>query len=1048
MKIPGKPGAPLGVLGTVLMRGSLVAAIAVPGAAFAADAASGTQSKKASSQPMEEVVVTGSLVRGTPEDAALPVDVHTAMDLENNGSPSALEFVKSLTVSGPTTGESYYFSGGQLSNDVGFNLRGLGPDKTLTLFNGRRLSGNTTSTVAGGAANTAMLPSIVLQRIEILKDGAAVTYGADATGGVVNYITRDSYTGFTVKANYKYFDGSNGDYGLSMMGGFGEGDTNVIIAGEWNHRSELDTTKRDFASLPYAVNPAPWSTLTNLAGYVARASLPATPGNTPNTEFGSPLGLVTDFTQSSCEAVGGVYRDGYTCKYDYVPYYNLVEKNNTYRLFLQVNSAISDKSDFHLQAIWARIHLPHVIGSPAQPVIRGPARGEGAAYQFYVPMTNPYVADFVQRTGWDQSPYYGYTQGFTPITYRAFAHGGNPTYSVDGNYGMPTEVDNRYIHVEAGFKGTTWKDIGYDVGVTYNQSTEFGTFPDVIGYRLQEALSGFGGPNCHAADLDPNRFGTQNPAAAGQGDCMYWNPFASGWSGQPVLGLSNPSYVPGSENPDNLVRWIFDPRAYEDISWNATLDAVFNGTLPLELPGGNVAWGFGTQWRTTQLRINTTDPLYNGTYPCAWPTQDQADPTDPTYTGCTPDRPGPFVFFDTNPPDSQHQDQFSYFAELDFPVTDSVYLTAAARHEDFTGDLSADVYKFSGKWQATENLAFRGSYGTNYQAPGLGIIPGQITNGVNSYTVAGGNWRGAQTITLSGITPETATVWSVGGIWQSRGFTDGSDVQVLVDYWDIETKDELGLLATANDVANAVFSLPNSGGYNLADCSSPFIGRVTFNGSCVQGVTTADDFSNITTDYGNGPGQRLKGVDLSVTYTIPAFSGELSFGLKATNTQKFEYTPTILDGVVLKPAEDRLGYLNFATIAQAAPRWRANFSVNYSTGPQNVRLVINYVSPVRDDRYVGTDGQILDTTFHALTPEGTAPGTSGPFAPSFYGLYGKPWFSADLHYNIDTQFGTISASINNITDEDPPPAREELGYDPRMGNPLGRVLQVGIRKEF
>lgn len=82
-------------------------------------------------------------------------------------------------------------------------MRSLGPDKTLTLFNGRRLPGNTTNS----AANTSVLPGIAFSRVEILKDGASVTYGADATAGVVNYITRDSFVGFEVAGSLKYFNG-------------------------------------------------------------------------------------------------------------------------------------------------------------------------------------------------------------------------------------------------------------------------------------------------------------------------------------------------------------------------------------------------------------------------------------------------------------------------------------------------------------------------------------------------------------------------------------------------------------------------------------------------------------------------------------------------------------------------------------------------------------------------------------------------------------------------------------------------------------------------
>src|SRR5690606_14184781 len=135
--------------------------------------------------------------------------------------------------------------------------------------------------------------------------------------------------------------------------------------------------------------------------------------------------------------------------------------------------------------------------------------------------------------------------------------------------------------------------------------------------------------------------------------------------------------------------------------------------------------------------------------------QEPRNPDDPAFDGCTPDAPGPFFFFSTNPADSASQEQRSIFAEANFPVLDRVYLTAAVRHETFTGDLDATVYKLSGKWDTTDHLAFRGSYGTNYQAPSPEVIPGEVTNGANSYGVAGGSWLGVQTVTRSDIEPET-----------------------------------------------------------------------------------------------------------------------------------------------------------------------------------------------------------------------------------------------------------------------------------------------------
>jgi outer membrane receptor protein involved in Fe transport len=101
----------------------------------------------------DRVVITGSFIQGTPEDTALPVEVFSQEELEDQGSPTALEFAKTLTIAGPTTGESYYF-GGVAPGTVTYNLRGIGADKTLTLLNGRRVSENASNIPSAALART------------------------------------------------------------------------------------------------------------------------------------------------------------------------------------------------------------------------------------------------------------------------------------------------------------------------------------------------------------------------------------------------------------------------------------------------------------------------------------------------------------------------------------------------------------------------------------------------------------------------------------------------------------------------------------------------------------------------------------------------------------------------------------------------------------------------------------------------------------------------------------------------------------------------------
>src|SRR5690606_38609981 len=190
---------------------------ALAGPAFAQDA------------EVEEVVVTGSFIAGTPENAALPVDVIGTQELEQRGSPSMVQLIKTIPSSGSVIGENNRFGGGNGAATV--NLRSLnsaatGP-RTLVLFNGRRVA---TSTRAIGSVDINMLPQSAIARVEVLKDGAAATYGSDAIAGVVNFITRKSFDGLELTGQYQAIDGSDGDWELGAVWGWQGDRVNLLVS--------------------------------------------------------------------------------------------------------------------------------------------------------------------------------------------------------------------------------------------------------------------------------------------------------------------------------------------------------------------------------------------------------------------------------------------------------------------------------------------------------------------------------------------------------------------------------------------------------------------------------------------------------------------------------------------------------------------------------------------------------------------------------------------------------------------------------------------------
>ena len=122
---------------------------------------------------VEEVVVTGTFIAGTPEDAAIPVEAITLEEMRQLGSPSNLDLVKSLSEIGSVAGEANrnnLFAVGAQS----INLRGISSSRTVVVFNGRRLPESYSFSV-GRFNNVAGIPNAAIGRVEVLKDGGATT---------------------------------------------------------------------------------------------------------------------------------------------------------------------------------------------------------------------------------------------------------------------------------------------------------------------------------------------------------------------------------------------------------------------------------------------------------------------------------------------------------------------------------------------------------------------------------------------------------------------------------------------------------------------------------------------------------------------------------------------------------------------------------------------------------------------------------------------------------------------------------------------------------
>lgn len=139
-------------------------------------------------ETLQTIVVTGTHIRDADLETAHPVQVITQQDIQRTGLTGVADIVQSLIVADGQTMNRNINNGG--SGELTVNLRSLGSNRTLVLVNGHRWAAD-----VDGAVDLSTIPLALVERIEVLKDGASAIYGSDAIAGVINIITRRDYVG-------------------------------------------------------------------------------------------------------------------------------------------------------------------------------------------------------------------------------------------------------------------------------------------------------------------------------------------------------------------------------------------------------------------------------------------------------------------------------------------------------------------------------------------------------------------------------------------------------------------------------------------------------------------------------------------------------------------------------------------------------------------------------------------------------------------------------------------------------------------------------------
>ena len=421
---------------------------------------------------LEEVVITGSYIKGAGTDEASPVEVLNSDYIQKQGALTVGELTQKLSVSTGTENNADSFTSGSTQGTSNVNLRGLGLTSTLVLVNGKR------QTIAGAVANdgsvfvdTATIPMAALERVEILKEGATATYGSDAVAGVVNFILRDDFEGMEVSLGHQTTATSSQDTNdISVLAGVNLGEsTNLLIAGSFLQQDPMNSSERPYTTI-------------NAASSLGRSFLSLNgliPGTNPvltgTGAYAGTYGPGETIPDANCAANGGIVSGGFVpagaygpgtgggskCGFLYGPRFNLVNEEERTNIYTALTHEMENGVTVKGELGFAKNEVLDNPQSPSYPALNFPTIFPGQA----------------------GSPFDGFVRWY-----------GRPLGAEAQSPLAPrnSETLRASLDLSGSLDDGAWD---WNASLTYSENDREGTQPDTIASRLTAALAGQGGPS-------------------------------------------------------------------------------------------------------------------------------------------------------------------------------------------------------------------------------------------------------------------------------------------------------------------------------------------------------------------------------------------------------------------------------------------------------------------------------------------------------------------------------------------------------------------------
>jgi iron complex outermembrane receptor protein len=333
------------------------------------------EASTAASQGEETIVITGSRIRRNPLDNDQPVTFLDEADIARTGLTSAADIIQRLPSSGGALNSRFNNSGnfgnppdggGVGAGSAEVDLRYLGSKRVLVLVDGLRYVNGASASGVPGATDLNSIPESMIERIEVLQDGASAIYGSDAIAGVVNIITRKEQDGFRASAQLGIMsegDGFTRNLQLSWGTGKMDSGTSLVVGGNYVKQDGISSAGRDISQFP-----TPGTT----------ACDGSCSSGTPNGRFillGQDLTLRAPVLGRNPNL--GDFRPwaGASDRFNFAPFNFIQTPLERYGLFANLRQELGEAANLSLKAVWNRRNSKNQAAP--LPLFVGPDSGNG-----------------------------------------------------------------------------------------------------------------------------------------------------------------------------------------------------------------------------------------------------------------------------------------------------------------------------------------------------------------------------------------------------------------------------------------------------------------------------------------------------------------------------------------------------------------------------------------------------------------------------------------------------------------------------------------------